>query len=79
MIKGHLATRGQSWHTVCNARKGPMMDTADVDRPIMTDLKDESVEPESETPLQPWLRRFASVVGFASAGVASPGGSQMFS
>jgi|GEM_PF-1610771 len=54
------------------------MNTNDDDRPIMTDL--DSVEPEDAHPMtpQPWLRRFASVVGFASAGVA-PGGSQALS
>ncbi|MGC4173871.1 hypothetical protein [Demequina sp.] len=55
------------------------MDINDDDRPIMTDLKSSEPEDENKTPLQPWLRRFASVVGFASAGVSSPGGSQMFS
>jgi hypothetical protein len=51
------------------------MDTNDDDRPIMTDLDaNETNEPTTLTP-QPWLRRFASIVGFASAGVA-PGGNQ---
>ena len=54
------------------------MDTDNDDRPIMTDLEGDQPDRESDTPLQPWLRRFASVVGFASAGVA-PGGSQAIS
>ena len=53
------------------------MDAQDDARPIMTDL--EAEEPTKDTPpLPPWLRRFASVVGFASAGTA-PGGNQAFS
>jgi hypothetical protein len=55
------------------------VNSPDDDRPIMTDLEADEADQEDTTPLQPWLRRFASVVGFASAGVASPGGSQMFS
>ena len=57
------------------------MDIKDIkdERPVMTDLEADTPVDEPQTPLQPWLRRFASVVGFASAGVASPGGSQMFS
>lgn len=54
------------------------MDTKD-ERPVMTDLHEDTSEDQPQTPLQPWLRRFASVVGFASAGVSSPRGSQMFS
>ena len=53
------------------------MDTSDADRPIMTDLEGDEPQEDISTP-QPWLRRFASVVGFASAGVA-PGGNQAFS
>ncbi len=47
------------------------------ERPIMTDLEGDET-PHDPAPLQPWLRRFASVVGFASAGTA-PGGNQAFS
>lgn len=53
------------------------MDANDDDRPVMTDLASEEPQDETSTP-QPWLRRFASVVGFASAGVG-PGGNQAFS
>ena len=58
--------------------RGAAMDSSDVDRPIMTDLDGDNAADEKTTPLQPWLRRFASVVGFASAGTA-PGGSQALS
>ena len=54
------------------------MDTNDDVRPIMTDLEGDQPAQDTSTPLQPWLRRFASVVGFASTGVA-PGGNQAFS
>jgi hypothetical protein len=54
------------------------MDAKDDDRPIMTNLKGDEPTEDINTPLQPWMRRFASVVGFASAGVA-PGGSQALS
>ena len=62
---------------------GPAMESYDLHdmdtTPVMTNLPEEA-EPQKVTSTpQPWLRRFASVVGFASAGVASPGGSQMFS
>lgn len=53
------------------------MDSNDADRPIMTDLEGDEPQEDTSTP-QPWLRRFASVVGFASAGVA-PGGNQALS
>ena len=46
------------------------MDSNDDVRPIMTDLQGDKPDDDS-TPLQPWLRRFASVVGFAGAGVSS--------
>lgn len=54
------------------------MDSNDDVRPIMTNLEGDEPDQEPPTPLQPWLRRFASVVGFASAGTA-PGGNQAFS
>ena len=45
--------------------------------PIMTQLAgDES--PKGAVPIPPWLRRFASVVGLAGAGVSS-GNPAMFS
>ena len=49
------------------------------EQPIMTGLEADTPDPQPDTPLQPWLRRFASVVGFASAGVSSQGGSQAMS
>ena len=52
------------------------MDSNDDDRPIMTDLDSADAPDEVTLTPQPWLRRFASVVGFASAGVGGPGGNQ---
>lgn len=53
------------------------MDATDDTRPIMTDLDRDTTEEDTTTP-QPWLRRFASVVGFASTGTGT-GGNQAFS
>jgi hypothetical protein len=53
------------------------MDANDADRPVMTNLEGDT-PPKDSTPLPPWLRRFASIVGFASAGSA-PGANQAFS
>jgi len=55
------------------------MEIHEDERPIMTDLQSDEPHDDNAAPSQPWLRRFANIVGFASAGVSSPGGSQMFS
>ena len=49
--------------------RGTAMDSNDDVRPLMTDLAADRLD-EDPTPLQPWLRRFASIVGFAGAGTA---------
>jgi len=54
------------------------MDANDDNRSVTTDRESADAPEDTTTPLQPWLRRFASVVGFASAGVG-PGGNQAFS
>jgi len=49
------------------------MDANDDNRPVTTDRESADTSEDTPTPLQPWLRRFASVVGFASAEVSAEG------